>query len=226
MNALNRIMGKSDSPVDSNWQMQSGERAMLSHVLRETQCVVYAEIGIWFGGSLIEASSIAKYAIGIDIDNQVLERFSVPENCEIRIGASHDLIPDLLNPEDEKKRPSVLLIDGDHAYEGVFADLKSVAEHVSSDLIVILHDTGHREVRNACKAAFKEFENIYAMDLDLVPARVIMEGGGKGEVWGGLGIFGISAKPAVNRRLEANFDESLSRMNFTKKTKKKYFNFS
>ena len=226
MNAFNRIMGKVDSPVDSNWQMQSGERAMLSHVLRESQCVVYAEIGIWFGGSLIEASSIAKYAIGIDIDNQVSERFSVPENCEIRIGASQDLIPELLNPEDEEKRPSVLLIDGDHAYEGVFADLKSVAEHVSSDLIVILHDTGHKEVRNACKAAFKEFENIYAMDLDLVPARVIMEGGGKGEVWGGLGIFGISPKSAVNRRLEANFDESLLRMNFTKETKKKYFKFS
>jgi len=219
-------MEKADSPVDSNWQMQSGERAMLSHILRESNCAVYAEIGIWFGGSLIEASSIANYAIGIDINHQVSERFIVPENCEIRIGASQELIPELLNPADLGKRPSVLLIDGDHAYEGVFADLKSVAENVSSELIVILHDTGHKEVRNACKAAFKEFENIYAMDLDLVPARVIMEGGGNGEVWGGLGIFGISPKSVVDRRLEANFDESLLRMNFSEKTKKKYFKFS
>jgi hypothetical protein len=223
MSAFNKIMKKLDSPVDSNWQMQPGERAMLSHILRESECSVYAEIGIWYGGSLIEASSIAKYAIGIDIDNLVSERFSVPENCEIRIGASQELIPELLNPQDIEKKPSVLLIDGDHAYEGVFADLKTVAENVSSELIVILHDTGHNEVRNACKDAFLSFENIYAMDLDLVPARVIMEGGGKGEVWGGLGIFGITPKPTEGRRLEANFDESLSRMNFSREKTKKLF---
>jgi hypothetical protein len=223
MNAYNKIIKKALSPVHGNWQMQTGERAMLTHILRETECKVYAEVGIWYGGSLLEASSIVDLAIGIDIDPQVLGRFEQPVNCEIQIGAGKDLIPGLLNPIESKRTPSVLLIDGDHAYEGVLEDLKTVAKCVSTELIVLLHDTGHHEVRDACKDAFSEFSNIYAMDLDLVPARVIMEGGGKGEIWGGLGIFGVTPDPKSDRTLDSNFDESLRRMGLSFQKKRRFF---
>ncbi len=198
-----------------HWQMLPGERLVFEYVLNRLRPKVYLEIGVYFGGSLCLASNFCQDVVGVDIEPEVMNRFSVPSNVQIRIGHSAYLVPQLLSSENLK--PDLILVDGDHAFESVYNDVRLISENIKKETIVLFHDTAHASVRNALKSAFEHLPQIVSLDLDLVPGRIIMEGGGKNELWGGLGIAKI-LPPDINpelpsRSFEASAEDLITRAN-------------
>jgi hypothetical protein len=215
MNVLDKIL-KRESPTNSdNWQMFPGERLLLEKILERQEINFYLEIGVWYGGSLCLASKYCDKVVGIDIDKEVLSRFPMPSNGQVVIGNSSVELPRLLlSPVDA---PDLILVDGDHSFQQVYSDISLIALHAKKRTVVLLHDTAHESVRNAIKKAFQDHSSIINLDLDLVPGRVIMNGGGKGEIWGGLGILEIEPNfkdiDELNRTIESTADESITRAN-------------
>jgi hypothetical protein len=189
MGSLDYFIGRTNIETDSNWQMLEGDRAVLELILRSVRPAVYAEIGIWHGGSLLLASQIVPRVIGVDIE-EVSSRFIVPNNAEIICGDSKDFIPKLLG-RNKNDAPSVILIDGDHRYDSVYSDISLVSKYAKQEILLLCHDTANSEVRRALKTAYKNLANIVAMDLDVSNGMLINDGGGSGETWGGLALIKI-----------------------------------
>ncbi len=214
MTVVDNILGREVPPNSDSWQMFPGERLMLEKILSESNCKHYLEIGVWYGGSLCLAAKYCQKVTGIDIDPEVSTRFTIPPNADLLIGNSTELLIDLLQNQNEA--PGVILIDGDHSFSQVYSDLSIIANHVTRQTLVLTHDTGHNSVRSAIKKGFEDNPNIIDLDLDLVPGRIIMSGGGVGEIWGGLGIMLINPKSeegfASVRSIESTADTMFAKL--------------
>jgi hypothetical protein len=100
---------------------------------------VYMEVGVnrgysfacaWFG----RPEGVEVY--GVDIDNTP-ERQRMFE-AENMTGFFHEPSQELAKRWD--KKISLLLIDGDHSYEGVMADLESWLPHMKESGVILMHD--------------------------------------------------------------------------------------
>lgn len=203
MGSIDYFLNRPNLENDDRWQMLEGDRAVLELFLSKLEPEHYAEIGVYFGGSLLLASNYATRVTGIDIED-VSSRFKLPKNAELLIGNSKDLIPRLFH-EEASEHPSLILVDGDHKYEHVQGDIWAIAKSIEKETIVLCHDTANAEVRKALIDLYKSCRNIVAMDLDASNGILISEGGGKGETWGGLGVLklmpGNPSKQFENHRM-------------------------
>lgn len=175
-----------------NWQMQDSERMALTGLLHRLRPGAALEIGVYWGGSLQLIAGFAEKVWALDIDPEVPQRLTLPDNVDLRIGDSAALIPKLLAEIDAQGLPlNLVLIDADHRAEGVKRDIELVLRHTPrAPMAIVIHDSGNPGCRAGIRSAnWAGNPRVCHVDLDFVPGVLIAEGeNGGGEVWGGLAL--------------------------------------
>ena len=137
------------------WLMSHGERASLLHVLRLAAAPSALEVGTAKGGSLQHICRHAQATYSIDIDATVRAVLG-PElpAVEFLTGDSKELIGTVLRRCVERAQPlGFVLIDGDHTYDGVKADLTALlAVRPDRPLWILMHDS----INPGCRAGIAE----------------------------------------------------------------------
>ena len=185
-----------------NWQMMESERIALTGVLARVRPRGALEVGVYYGGSLSLTAQYSERILAIDVDAAVRERFSKPDNVELLIGDSQEMIPRALARFDELKLPlEYVLIDADHSAEGVRRDLNLVLRYrPRKPMVILAHDSGNAECRRGILSAnWNENPHVHFVQCDFVPGQIIEHSvrNSRGEVWGGLMLAYLDPQPRV-----------------------------
>lgn len=183
-----------------NWQMMDSERIALTGVLARVRPRGALEVGVYYGGSLSLAAQYSEYILAIDIEPAVRERFSKPDNVELLIGNSQQLIPWALARFEQLGLPlEYVLIDADHSAQGVRRDLNLVLQYrPHKPMVILAHDSGNVECRKGMlSASWNENPYVHFVQCDFVPGQIIEHSiqNGRGEVWGGLALAYLDPQP-------------------------------
>jgi len=183
-----------------NWQMTESERIALTGVLARLRPRGALEVGVYYGGSLSLTAQYSERLLAIDIDPAVNGRFSKPDNVELMIGDSNELIPRALARFEKLTLPlEYVLIDADHSAAGVCRDLNLVLQYrPSKPMVILAHDSGNEECRKGILAAdWNRNPHVHFVQCDFVPGQIIEHSiqNGRGEVWGGLALAYLDPKP-------------------------------
>lgn len=176
---------------DGGWQMSFGERAALEGVLVELRPRLSLEIGTAEGGSLERIAAYSDEAHSIDLSHEEITR-ALPANVVLHTGPSSQLLGPLLDSfVAESRELDFALVDGDHSYEGVQADIATLLESQTTGRSVILvHDTMNAEIRAGLESLeLERYPKIVYYELDFVPGYIYREGVGRGAAWGGIGLL-------------------------------------
>src|SRR5271167_3677377 len=182
--------------------MMESERIALTGVLARVRPRGALEVGVYYGGSLSLAAQYSERILAIDIEPAVRNRFSVPDNAELLIGDSRELIPRALDRFVQLGLPlEYVLIDADHSADGVRRDLNLVLKYrPCKPMIILAHDSGNEECRKGILAAsWNANPYVHYVQCDFVPGQIIEHSiqNGRGEVWGGLALAYLDAQPRV-----------------------------
>lgn len=186
--------------LSNNWQMVHWERIGLTGVLSRMKPRGALEIGVYHGGSLSLTSQYAEAIIAIDIDPEILTRFTCPSNVELRVGSSADLIPQALADFESRGIPlNVVLVDADHSAAGVKRDLELVLAYKPTEpMIILIHDSGNPDTRSGILSVdWAVNPHLHLMDCDFIPGQIIEHSVSHdcGQIWGGLGLAYLDPRP-------------------------------
>jgi hypothetical protein len=177
---------------DRQWMMSHGERAALLQVLRQAQPVSAIEIGTAEGASLEQIRRYAQVTYSIDIDPIVRSRLGpLMPNVEFLTGDSKELIGVALQRCEQNSRPlGFVLIDGDHRYAGVQADIHALLRYrPTRPLWVLLHDSSNPDCRRGmAEARWADNPHVHMVDLDFVTGTLSEDPNFPGQIWGGFAI--------------------------------------
>jgi methyltransferase family protein len=176
---------------DGGWQMSFGERAALEGVLVQVSPRLALEIGTAEGGSLERIAAYSEEAHSIDLSHEEITR-ALPANVVLHEGPSSQLLRPLLESFVARSRElDFALVDGDHSYEGVRADIKTLLESQATGRSVILvHDTMNAEIRTGLESLeLERYPKIVYYEPDFVPGYIYREGVCRGAAWGGIGLL-------------------------------------
>lgn len=160
------------------WQMSFGERYTLNKIIDDLpnkNCVI--EIGSYYGGCTAFLAKKFKIVHSVDISY----KHFVPgfKNIKKNEGLSYLLVPDLL-----KYKPSLIIVDGDHEYNGVKRDLECIAAHLEHDAVIVVHDSAYEP----SKKALQEFIDLKLPNYTVYPEFLPGVAHGNANV-GGFGII-------------------------------------
>lgn len=175
-----------------DWSMHDSEKMALLHVLWLSQPVVSLEIGTASGGSLRQIRKHSQETYSIDIDPTVRERLA-PSMPEVRFltGDSARLVRDVLEECRRKGTPlNFALVDGDHTYKGVKADLDAILEYEpSAPLWILMHDSSNPECRRGIAGAnWAGNKHVHTVELDFVAGTFNAHDDFMDQVWGGFAL--------------------------------------
>jgi hypothetical protein len=124
---------------------------------------------------------------------------ALPANVVCHTGSSADLLEPLLaSIAATGQTLDFVLVDGDHSFEGVQGDLRTLLRSpATSRSVILVHDTMNPEVRAGVESA--EIENcpgVVYFEPEFVPGYVYRTGVCRGGVWGGLGLILTDADQA------------------------------
>ncbi len=190
VNDLSALLYPAKSP-EQLWLMQDGEKGALLQVLRRAQSVAALEIGTCEGGCLRQIRDHAKLTYSLDISPDVRRNLE-PQmpNVKFLTGDSPKLIPLVLSECQANGMPlNFALVDGDHRYEGVKADLNALLAYrpTTSPLWVLMHDSGNPECRRGiADADWAGNPHVHVVELDFVPGTLNAAEDFRDQIWGGL----------------------------------------
>lgn len=178
--------------AELEWLMHDSEKMALLHVLRLSQPVVSLEIGTASGGSLRQIREHSRETYSIDIDPAVRERLGpgMP-NVRFLTGDSKKLVRDVLEECRKKGTPlNFALVDGDHTYSGVKADLDAILEYEPpAPLWILMHDSSNPECRRGIAGAnWAGNRHVHAVELDFVAGTLNAHDEFLNQVWGGFAL--------------------------------------
>jgi hypothetical protein len=176
---------------DDGWQMSFGERAALEGVLAQLSPGLALEIGTAEGGSLERIAAYSTEVHSIDVTHEPVKR-ALPSRVTFHTGSSAQLLAPLLESFVAAGRQlDFALVDGDHSYEGVRADLASLlGSEATVRCAILVHDTMNAEIRAGIESLrFDDYAKVVYYELDFVPGYMYREGDCSGAVWGGLGLL-------------------------------------
>ena len=161
-----------DDSVD--WQMSPKERLIITALLKLINPAKVLEIGARAGGFTRHLSDVAKSLTVVDIDTKQI--LSKPSNA-IFLEMTSDAFFAQRAAED---RFDLIVIDGDHSFEGTARDLENA---LAAGKHILLHDTFNPECRGGYSQAInKNMNRIAYFDLDVVKGTEMSTG-----LWGGIG---------------------------------------
>ena len=175
---------------DAGWQMSFGERAAFEGVLAQVRPRLAVEIGTAEAGSLERIAAYSEEVHSIDLTHEPVTR-ALPGHVTLHTGSSSELLPPLLASFAGAGRSvDFALVDGDHSYEGVRADLLTLlASPAVRHAVILVHDTTNAEVRAGVESVGLEgYEQVSYVELDFVPGYIYREGTASGAAWGGIGL--------------------------------------
>lgn len=180
--------------------MMESERIALTGVLARVRPRGALEVGVYYGGSLSLAAQYSERILAIDIEPAVRDRFVKPDNVELLIGNSQELIPKALARFEQLGLPlEYVLIDADHSAEGVRRDLNLVLQYrPRKPMVILAHDSGNENCRKGILAAnWNQNPHVHSVQCDFVPGQIIEHSiqNGRGEVWGGLALAYLDPQP-------------------------------
>jgi len=172
--------------------MHDSERMALLHILRISQPVVSLEIGTASGGSLRHIREHSRKTYSIDIDPKVREKLE-PRMPDVRFltGDSAGLIREVLSECRRMNSPlNFALVDGDHTYAGVKADLAAILEYEPpAPLWILMHDSSNPECRRGiAEADWAGNKHVHAVELDFVTGTFNSNEDFLNQIWGGLAL--------------------------------------
>jgi hypothetical protein len=202
--------------AERTWGMSHGERAALLQVLRQSKPESAIEIGTDQGGSLEQIRRFAGITYSIDLDPAIARRLQAEmPNVDFLTGDSKIMIGTALARCAERNQSlGFVLIDGDHSYAGVQADIHAVLQHKPTRPVwILMHDSYHPPCRaGIAEARWSENPHVHLLDLDFVTG-VIAEDDSPfaGTLWGGFALalllpeprsaaLGIASKNSANYR--------------------------
>jgi hypothetical protein len=192
---------------DADTQMSFGERAAVEGVLAQIEPQLAIEIGTAEGGSLRRIAARSAEVHSIDVSHEPLRsRPALPAHVTLHTGPSTRLLGGLLETFAAAGRTvDFVLIDGDHSFEGVAADLTTVLRSPATDRSVILvHDSMNAEVRAGIESVGVDaYEKVVYLELDFVPGYIYRQGAARGSAWGGLALV------LTDSRRSADYAESV-----------------
>jgi hypothetical protein len=180
------------SGAEPEWAMHDSEKMALLHVLRLSQPVVSLEIGTASGGSLRHIQERSQETYSIDIDPTVREKLG-PRMPKVRFltGDSPGLVRDLLGECQRKGAPiNFILVDGDHTYKGVKADLDAILEYEPpAPLWILMHDSSNPGCRRGIEGAnWAGNRYVHAVELDFVVGTLNAHDNFLNQIWGGFAL--------------------------------------
>lgn len=190
----NRPMPLRNAPAelfaDTGNQMSFGERAALEGILSQLAPQLAIEIGTYEGGSLRRVAAHSKHVDTFDLDDLVRDKHRL-SNVSFHQGDSRATVPAVLDWYATREiSVDFALIDGDHSYEGVRADvLNVVSSPACRRTVILMHDTMHPPVRAAIEStALGDQPSVVYVELDFVAGYQFATGDFAGERYGGLGL--------------------------------------
>lgn len=175
--------------ADPIWQMSLGERAAVEGVLAQLQPGLAIEIGSAEGACL---QRIAAYSGEVHSFDLSTPNLPVPGNVTLHTGDSHELLaPMLAELSEQDRHVDFVLVDGDHAAEGVRSDLQDLLDSPALQRTVILiHDTANPQVRSGVEGArLGAWPKVAHVELDWIPGRLFAQRELHNELWYGLGLL-------------------------------------
>jgi Methyltransferase domain len=174
--------------------MRPGERAALEGILAAVQPSVSIEVGTHSGGSLESISAHSEHVHAFDLIRHPDLRAGRFPNVTFHVGDSHETLPKVLRQLGASgTNVDFVLLDGDHASEGVRRDVLDLLESPClGRTVILLHDTLDRRVRAGIERIdFGNFGKVTYVDLDFVQGAVPKEGRFADHLGAGLGLVVI-----------------------------------
>jgi hypothetical protein len=171
--------------------MSFGERAALEGVLATLRPSVAIEIGTAQGGTLLRIASHAREVHSIDVSHDELS-VELPANVALHTAPSTEVLPGLLAELHATGRSvDFALVDGDHSYEGVIADIRLLLESgCTASSVILVHDSMNEEIRAGIEAAgIEDHAAVAYFEPDFVPGYVFRTGAARHTAWGGLALI-------------------------------------
>jgi Methyltransferase domain len=179
--------------------MSWGERAAMEGMLSALEPALSIEIGMGRGESLRRIAAHSGEVHSFDLVAPTSDLLEL-DNVQFHTGDNHHRLPELLRQLAQQGRNiDFVLVDGDHATEGVRRDVRDLLGNpATADTVILLHDTMNERVRSGVEqAGVLGFPKVAAFDLDAVPGYMCDEGEFHGELWGGFGIIKTDARRAA-----------------------------
>lgn len=140
----------------------------------------------------------------IDISHDELG-VEVPDGVHLHTAPSTEVLPTLLRDLHEAGRAvDFALVDGDHSYEGVMADIRMLLDSpTTARSVILVHDSMNEEIRAGIEAAgIEEHDSVVYFEPDFIPGYVYRTGVARHMAWGGLALI------ICDRELSPGYTES------------------
>ena len=200
----NRPAALEHSPLaftrESATQMSFGERAALEGVLAALAPRLAIEIGTAEGGTLARIARYAEEVHSIDISHAELG-VDVGEGVQLHTAPSTEVLPTLLRDlQGAGREVDFALVDGDHSYNGVIADIRMLLDSpCTARCVILVHDSMNEEIRAGIEAAgIEEYDSVVYFEPDFVPGYVYRAGAARHMAWGGLALIICDLEPSAS----------------------------
>lgn len=181
------------------WHMSNAERSAVLHVLQIAQPDSALEVGTAQGGCLQQIRRFAKKTYSIDLSPEVRDLLTTEmPDVDFLTGDSKQLIGRVLAFSQERSQPlGFALIDGDHSYAGVRADLAALLTYrPPRPLWVLMHDSTNPDCRaGIASAPWGDNPHVHMVDLDFVNGAISEDPRFENMLWGGLDIALLLPEP-------------------------------
>lgn len=182
---------------DPVWQMSLGERAAVEGVLAQLRPQLSIEIGSMEGAALRRLAAYSGQAHSFDLEPPSLP---IADNVTLHTGDSHALLAPFLDElAHQDRNVDFVIIDGDHASEGVRQDIEDLLDAAAvARTVILIHDTANERVRSGVDAVrFAAWPKVAHVELDWIPGQLFAESALRNELWYGLGLVIVDvARPA------------------------------
>jgi hypothetical protein len=186
------------------WQMSAAERAAVLHLLARMPAKRAAiEVGSFKGGLTRVLSGQFAEVYSLDIDHTAIVGRDDLANVAWVTGDSARTLPQLVEQLNSSGQGAdLVVIDGDHSFRAVRADIEAVLRlEPLRPIVVLIHDSWMPETRDAISTApWSDCQHVHLVEKDLVPGDAML--GATGPVLVGGLAFALLAPEVRTGRLE------------------------
>jgi hypothetical protein len=161
------------------WQMSPHERVAFIAIASLCPGENALEIGSYHGGSLRVLTEYFQNVISVDIDHKNLNKKVRLSGVDLMTGDSREIVPNLIELwNDSENELELILIDANHEYEYVLADLDNCLEYrPKKRTFILIHDSWYPPSRRAICDSVKLRNNklVHFVDTDFCGGNYLNE---------------------------------------------------